>query len=269
MLAEINSIDLPSGVTLEYAEQGDPSAPPVLFLHGLSDSWRSFELVLPLLPESIHAFALTQRGHGDSSRPEAGYLFRDFAADVAAFMDVLGLEAAVIVGHSMGSGIARRFALDYPERSLGLVLAASFASFSANAGAQQLWEEGVSELEDPVDPNFVREFQLSTISQPVPEAFLETIIRESLKMPARVWKATVAGSLQEDFKGGTGKIKAPTMLIWGDHDEMVPHSEQIEQLAEIPDSRLVTFEGTGHAVHWEQPDRFASDVARFIERTGT
>lgn len=267
MLPDIKSIELPTGVTLEYAEQGDSSGTPVLFLHGLSDSWHSFELILPLLPKSLHAFALTQRGHGDSSRPEAGYLFRDFAADVAAFMDALDLPSAVIVGHSMGSGITRRFALDYPERARGLVLAASFASFATNPGAQQLWEEGVSEMEDPVDPDFVREFQVSTISQPVPEAFLETIVRESLKMPARVWKASVAGSLQEDFKG-PGRIEVPTLLIWGDHDEMVPHSDQIEQTAEIPDSRLVVFEGTGHAVHWEQPDRFASDVVRFIERLG-
>ncbi|MEQ9814027.1 MAG: alpha/beta fold hydrolase [Azospirillaceae bacterium] len=78
----------------------------MLLLHGLSDSWRSFELALPHLPDSIRVFALSLRGHGDSRRPEAGYHFRDFAADVAAFMDALDLESTVVVGHSMGSAVA-------------------------------------------------------------------------------------------------------------------------------------------------------------------
>ena len=79
---------------LPYVEQGDPAGVPVVLLHGGTDSWRSFEPVLPYLPGSIHAFALTLRGHGDASRPAAGYRPRDFAADVAAFLDSQGLESA-------------------------------------------------------------------------------------------------------------------------------------------------------------------------------
>lgn len=269
MAPEIKSVELHAGMTLQYIEQGEPSGVPVLFLHGLSDSWHSFELVLPHLPRSIRAFALTQRGHGDSSRPEAGYRFHDFAADMAAFMDVLGLEKAVVVGHSMGSAVARRFALDHPGRTQGLVLAASFASFATSPVAQQLWDEVVSEMEDPVDPSFVREFQKSTTAQPVPQAFLETVVRESLKLPARVWRATVAGSLQEDFAGESDRIEAPTLLVWGDRDEMVPLEDQYEQTTEIGDSRLVVYEGAGHAVHWEEPDRFAADIVRLIETVST
>lgn len=269
MAPTINSVELSTGVTLQYVEQGDPSGVPVLFLHVLSDSWYSFELVLPHLPESIRAFAMTQRGHGDSSRPEAGYRFHDFAADVAAFMDGLGLDAAVVVGHSMGSAIARRFALDHPERTLGLVLAASFASFATNPVAQQLWDEVVSEMEDPVDPAFVREFQESTIAQPVPQAFLEAVVQESLKLPARVWKMTISGSLQDDFTGESERIEAPTLLVWGDHDGMVPHGDQDEQMAVITNSQLAVYEGIGHAVHWEDPDRFASDLTSFIKTVST
>lgn len=73
MAPEIKSVELLKDVTLQYAQQGNPSGTPVLLLHGLSDSWHSFERVLPHLPESIRAFALTQRGHGDASRPAAGY----------------------------------------------------------------------------------------------------------------------------------------------------------------------------------------------------
>lgn len=60
----IQSIRLSSGIELPYAEQGDPAGVPVVFVHGVTDAWRSFEGVLPHLPASSHAFALTQRGHG-------------------------------------------------------------------------------------------------------------------------------------------------------------------------------------------------------------
>jgi non-heme chloroperoxidase len=65
---EIKSVELPTGVTLQYAEQGDPAGIPVLLLHGYSDSWHSYGRVLLHLPEDIRTFALTLRGHGDSSR---------------------------------------------------------------------------------------------------------------------------------------------------------------------------------------------------------
>ncbi len=261
----VKSVELPTGVKLQYVEQGDPSGVPVLLLHGLSDSWHSFETVLPHLPESIRAFALTQRGHGDSTHPEEGYRPHDFAADVAAFMDALGLEAAVVAGHSLGSAVAQRFAIDHPGRTLGLVLAGSFASLAASPVAQGLWDEVVSKMEDPVDPGFVREFQESTLAQPVPQAFMETVVRESLKLPAHVWRATVAGTLQDEFSEELGKIEAPTLLVWGDQDGMVPRGDQDAQTAAIASSRLVVYEGAGHAVHWEEPERFASDLVTFVE----
>src|SRR5688572_33110782 len=122
MKLNVKYAELPNKIRLPYVEQGDASGIPVIFLHGYTDSWRSFELLLPELPERVRAFALTQRGHGDASRPETGYSQSDFAADVAAFMDAAGLQSAVIAGHCMGGFNAQRFAIDYPERALGLVL---------------------------------------------------------------------------------------------------------------------------------------------------
>ena len=106
----INTIELPDQVKLPYAEQGHSAGVPLLLLHGFADSWHSFERALPHLPESIRSFALTQRGHGDASRPDTGYNPRDFATDLEAFMDALRLEAAVIAGGSSGGFVARRFA---------------------------------------------------------------------------------------------------------------------------------------------------------------
>ena len=120
-------ITLSTGVRMEYVEQGSAEGVPVVFLHGVTDSWHSFERVLPLLPPAIHAFAVSQRGHGDSSRPASGYRFTDMSDDLLAFMDAMTLPAAVIVGHSMGASVAQRFVVDHPERVAGIVLIGSFS----------------------------------------------------------------------------------------------------------------------------------------------
>jgi non-heme chloroperoxidase len=133
------SVELPEGLRLPYVEQGDSTGVPVLLLHALADSWRSFERVLPQLPRSIHAFAVTQRGHGDADRPAAGYGVEEFTADVAAFMDAVGLEAAVIVASSSAGLTARRFAADHPQRTLGIVLVGAHGWWWRKTSASRSW----------------------------------------------------------------------------------------------------------------------------------
>jgi non-heme chloroperoxidase len=269
MAPVIKVVQLPNDVRLSYAEQGDPSGVPLLLLPGLGDSWRSFELVMARLPESIRAIALTQRGHGDSSHPSDGYGFHDFAADLAAVMDALNLEAAVIAGHSASGFFAQRFALDNPERTLGLVFIGSPTTLRGHPGLQEVWDSTISRLADPVDPSFVREIQRGAVVRPVPEEFFETLVQEALKVPARVWRTALGTFLEEDFSGELDKIKAPTIIVWGDRDATVGQGDQ-EALAEaIVGSRLIVYGGVGHSPHWEEPDRFASDLVTFIETLGT
>jgi pimeloyl-ACP methyl ester carboxylesterase len=257
-------VELPNQAKLCYVEQGDSSGVPVLFLHGASDSWRSFERTLPHLPESIRAIALTQRGHGDSSRPSRGYRCQDFASDLAAFMDALDLRTAVIAGHSMGGVVAQRFALDYPERALALVLAGSSPTMRGNSEVQELWDSAISTLTDPVDRGFVVEFQESTLAQFIPEPFLETVIQESLKVPARLWKAMFASLLQDDWSHEINKIKAPTLILWGDRDAFCSRRDQDALARSISTSQLVVYSNTGHALHWEEPELFADDLVEFV-----
>lgn len=265
MMPVVKSVQLAGRVRLEYVEQGDPAGVPVVMLHGVTDSWHSFQPVLPHLPESIRAIALTQRGHGDAGRPASGYRTRDFAADVAAFGDALGLGPAVIVGHSMGSTNAKRFAIDYPGRTRGLVLVGAFASYRSNATLVDFWDAAVARLADPVAPGFAREFQESTLARPVPPAFLDTVVRETLKAPARVWRASFAGFFEDDFAAELGKIAAPTLVLWGDRDGLARRADQEVLLAGIAGSRLKIYEGTGHALHWEEPERFAAELTAFVE----
>jgi non-heme chloroperoxidase len=265
------SVELSNRVKLPYVEQGNPSGVPAVFLHGFLDSWRSFEPVLSNLPETIHAFALTQRGHGDASRPAAGYGVGDFAADLTAFMDVLRLGAAVIVGHSMGSAVALRFAIDHPDRTSGLVLVGASASIGANPNARETWNALLSRLTNPVDPEFIREGLKKTLAQPVPQALFESLVRENLKVPTFVWRAALDARwrAEGDFAGELAKITVPTLIVWGDRDVRYTRSEQEIIAAAIPDSQLVVYPGAGHLLHVEEPDRVASDLAAFIAELET
>jgi non-heme chloroperoxidase len=71
--------------------------------------------------------------------------------------------------------------------------------------------------------------------------------------------------MADDFSSELHKITAPTLLVWGEQDALVPRSDQHAQLAAITDSQLEVYEGTGHSVHWEQPERFTNDLVNFIE----
>jgi pimeloyl-ACP methyl ester carboxylesterase len=259
------SVDLPTGVRLNYVERGDPRGTPVVLLHGYTDSRRSYDLVLPLMPPSFHVFAVTLRGHGDSSKPDSGYLPSDFASDLAAFLDAMQIESAVIVGHSMGSTVAQRFAIDYPSRTRALVLEGAFLPAARNEAVREFFQT-VRAFTDPVDPRVVREFQQSTLTRPVPAAFFETIVGESLKVPARVWKGALEPYTTVAFSDRLRELSVPTLLIWGDRDGFTLRAEQDALNRAIAGSRLTTYAGTGHCPHWEEPERFATDLIAFVNR---
>jgi pimeloyl-ACP methyl ester carboxylesterase len=149
---------LASGPRVHYAEQGDPSGEPIVFLPAYTDSWFSYSRVLPLLPPRYHAYALDQRGHGDSERPECCYTVEDFAGDVVAFLDAVGVGRATLVGHSGSCLVARRVAEAHPERVARLVLIGSPGSLGDNEEELEL-QTAVHGLQDPVPVQFARELQ--------------------------------------------------------------------------------------------------------------
>jgi non-heme chloroperoxidase len=260
---------LSTGVRLHYAERGDQAGEAIIFLHGYSDSWFSFSRVLPLLSPSYHAFALTQRGHGDSDKPDCCYTPHDFAADVDAFMDAVGIDEATLVGASTAALFAQRMALSYPRRVSRLVLIAPQTPAHENEALSGLREE-VRALEDPVPPEFVREFQESTIFQPVPQEFLDTVVSESLKLPAHVWRDYLEQavlSIDHDYVVELREIKAPTLILWGEQDALFPREEQERLAAAIPGATLRVYPDTGHAVHWDRPEQVVRDLEAFIKDT--
>lgn len=264
MTTKLRTIQLPGRVRLEFAERGERGGLPVIALHGVTDSWRSFEPLFPHLPSDLHLLAPTQRGHGGSDKPLAGYAPADFAADVVAFMDALAIERAVLVGHSMGSIHAMRCAIDHPARVAGLLLAGTMPWFGRPTEMIRFHREQIVPLEDPVPEAFAREFQLGTLARPIAADWLDGFVAESLKVPARVWRAAFAGFIGDDFTARLREIDVPTQIAWGRHDLFCAAAEQQALLRLIRGAHLVEYADAGHAMHWEEPQRFARDLADFV-----
>jgi pimeloyl-ACP methyl ester carboxylesterase len=261
----VSQVTLATGVTLEYAERGPRDATPVILLHGVTDSWRSFEPLLPHLPAGVRVLALTQRGHGGSSRPD-DYRYAALAGDVAAFMDALALPRAVIVGHSMGSLVALRFAIDRPERTAGLVLLGAFHTVKGHPEVQAFWDSALAGLTDPVDPALARAFQESTIATPIAPAQLDLFVAESLRVPARVWRGTFREFLATDFSAELSRIGAPALIVAGGRDTFSRRQERDALAASLRGATVVDHPDLGHALHWEAPARVGADIGRLLVR---
>ena len=226
-------LPLSTGITVEYVAQGPDTGVPVILLHGLSDSWRSYEPLLPHLPSSIRAYAISLRGHGDSDRPTASYTMRDMASDVVAFMDATRIDMATIVGHSMGARVAMRLAVDHPTRVRRLMLLGAFAPGLPNPALDEL-QTIVDGLTESAVPAFAREFQESTITRPVASGFVDTMVGESLKLAPATWRAVLGGFLADDVSAQLATARMPALLVWGERDAFVPRRDQDALCADVP-----------------------------------
>jgi len=260
----INSIELPSKVKLEYAEQGNPDGIPVILLHGFTDSWHSYEMIMPYLPPTLHVYSISQRGHGNSSKPRKGYQPEDFANDIADFIQQMGIHNPILIGHSMGSTIVQSFVSKYPLRTRGIILAGALANYDKPELIN--FKKTIDQLTDPVDSMFAAEFQKSTAYRPIPFSMMKLFIEESGKLPAYVWKGVAAGWGNSAYTNQLINYKNPALLIWGNKDIFIPQKDQEILQKSLQKSSLKIYEGTGHAIHWEEPERFAKDVVEFVER---
>jgi non-heme chloroperoxidase len=261
MLTE-QAIRLPNGVTLRYVEQGSAAATPLILLHGFPDSWLSYQTVLANLPSTIRAIALSQRGFGNSDKPDGSYHPRDLAGDLADFMTLRRIPRAILAGHSMGALVAQRFALDFPERVAGLALIGTFKTLRDSAELAELIDE-VSKMSGPIDLDLVRAFQASTLAQPVSDEFFRTVVAEGARLPLAIWRAVLKEVAAYDDFTELAQIIAPTILFWGERDNFSTYEQQQELASEIPGAELRVYAGAGHSLHWEEPRRFAADLANF------
>ncbi len=261
MLTE-QSIRLPDGATVRYVEQGPRDEMPLILLHGFPDSWLSYEMVLTNLPSTIRAIALSQRGFGNSDKPDDGYHPRDLAVDLLNFMKLRRIPRAVLVGHSMGALVAQRFAIDFPELVAGLALIGTFKTLRDSGELAELIDE-IAGMADPIELDLVRAFQASTLAQPVLDAFFQTVVTEGARLPLSIWRAALREIAAYDDSAELPRIAAPTILFWGERDNFSTYEQQQDLASQIPGAELRVYAGAGHSLHWEEPRRFATDLANF------
>jgi pimeloyl-ACP methyl ester carboxylesterase len=253
--------ELPSGLTLPYVSVGSSIATPVLLLHAWGESRRSFDRLLRLLPHTVRAMAIDQRGHGAADRPKDGYALADFADDVVAFMDAVGVPSAVLLGSSSGGYVAQQVAVTNPSRVTGLVLVGSPRTLRGRPS----FADEVDQLSDPMDVAWVRQ-SLTWFPRfhQVPESYIEDRVQDGARTPAHVWRETFNGLCNAAPPTDTATISAPTLIVWGDRDELLTREQEEDLAGAILGSRLVVYENTGHLVLWEQPERLARDLTAFV-----
>jgi pimeloyl-ACP methyl ester carboxylesterase len=258
----VGRLRLATGVSLSYASSGPSSARPVVLLHAWAESRRSFDRLVPLLPDSMRAIAVDQRGHGDAEKAPAGYSLESLAADIEALMDAVGIASAVLVGSSSGGYVAQQVAATYPSRVAGLVLVGSPRSLRE----RPTFADEVDALTDPIDPAWVRQtLTWFPRHRDVPSSYLDDRVEDGVRISAHIWRESFRALLAAEPPSDAGLITAPTLIVWGERDDLLTRDQQEALAAAIATSRLVVYEDTGHLVLWEQPERLASDLTAFIE----
>jgi pimeloyl-ACP methyl ester carboxylesterase len=174
-------------------------------------------------------------------------------------MDALDVPRAVLVGHCMGSFVARKLYELAPGRVARLVLLA--AGPTASNGVITSLLEAVNQLTDPVDESFVREFQMGTVHAPVPASFMEAVIANSRRMPARIWRSALLGLLNDEVHLSTPSV--PTLVLGGRQDSVFSVTEHMVLARQFPRGELQLVDGVGHSLHWEMPETFVSALIRF------
>ena len=259
--AIVGRLELATGIALPYDARGAGEGTPVLLLHAWGESRGAFDRLIDLLPDTLRVMAIDQRGHGDADAPATGYSLDDFADDAVAFMDAAGVPSAVLVGVSSGGYVAQQVAISNPHRVAGLVLVGSPRSLRGRPA----FADEVDLLIDPVDESWVREsLDWFPRFHDVPQPYIDDRVRDGARIPARVWRETFYGLCDAAPPTDRGTIACPTLIVWGARDELLRREQQEKLAAAIADSRLVTYENTGHLVMWEQPRRVARDLTAFV-----
>lgn len=228
METHVNQIEL-NGLTFEYRESGEHSAPPLVVLHALGKSAESWDKVAAVLGEKYRVLALDQRGHGGSGRTSM-YTFELMCDDLLHFANAMNLGRLTLIGHSMGGTVSYLFAERYPSRIERLIVEDTPPPFPDKP------------IEIPSKP-----------SDPLPFDWLvvPSILRQ-LNEPNPEWWACLTN------------IIMPTLIIGGGSSSPIPQNKLQEVSELIPNCELVTIEDAGHFVHDTNLPAFLAAVKSFL-----
>lgn len=236
-----------------FTEWGEPGAPQVLLLHGGNQSCHSWDLVSLHLSDRYHVFALDQRGHGDSEwNRELDYSIDAMVADARAFIADQGLDRPVVVGHSMGGRVTLTLAVDEPELARGLVIVDVGPEISEQ-GAKVIADFVVhnvefDDLEEFLD-NVVRYDPFRSrehISRTVKYNMLR---RADGKYVSKVDHRRIPLRSKDLTLEHVTMIPCPTLVVRGQHSDILEPDAAERFAATLPQGRLVTVADCGHNVH--------------------
>lgn len=267
------------GVPLVVAETGNPDGPAILFIHGYSQSLLSWKEQLsdPDLQSKFRIVALDLRGHGASGKPWTtdAYTSEDWGGDIAHIMAQKGLEKPVLIGWSMGGSVISAYVRHHGTEDIsGIVFAAGALSFAGRQNppdpdtmppeAAETMRSMMQMLSPDIQANLAgtSAFVDNLAAVPLSEDIMEEALIYNMMLPAYVRSAMFENQTSYDDLANT--IDVPTILIHGDADALVPYDVAVINQPLIPGSRLITYEGIGHAPFLEAPARFNKDVAEFV-----
>lgn len=250
------------GVNL-YVEDINPSGhKTIVFIHGWPLSHKQFEYQFNVLPaKGYRCIGIDWRGFGQSDKPYSGYTLDRLADDIRQVVAVLQLKNFTLVGHSTGGAIAIRYMSRYNGYGVnGLVLidAAAPTGFSPET-AKQLVQQSLNDRPKMMQ-GVIDTFFFQYISKPFSDWFFQMGIQ------AAGWStaAIIVMLRDEQLHADLPRITAPTLIVHGIHDKVIPFA-QAEQLNKtIKHSQLIPFQYSGHGLFWEERDKFNEVLMQFI-----
>ncbi|GLW11273.1 alpha/beta hydrolase [Microtetraspora sp. NBRC 13810] len=251
---------------VHYRERGEGT--PVVMLHATLHDHHDFDAVAPGLAERYRTITVDWPWHGESESPRAPQkpgvtLFAEVLQDVVTN---LGLPPAFFIGNSVGGFSAARLAITHPDRVRGLVMvnAGGFVSWNplTRSSARLLGVPSVTRL---LMPRLVNSYMRART--PEDAAIVRRVVaraktREGARTAAAIWREFPTPG--HDLRGRVGELRAPTLLVWGALDPVLPLRAGRVTHETIPGSRLEVFQA-GHVVFSSEPDAFLAVVRSFFE----
>ncbi len=236
---EVPVLGLP--VRYEVAGRGDP----VVLVHGLSGSTRWWARNVPSLAEHYRVYLVNLPGFGALRFSGPRFVLAEATSWLLAWMEAVGLESAHLVGHSMGGYLCLKVAARRPDvvRRLALVDPAGMPSHRTMLGH--------------LGPLLLS----ARYARPT---FLPVLVRDALYAGPFTLLRAARDLLAEDVRGDLRRVGAPTLLVWGERDPLIPPSVGDVMRAEIPTSRLLVIEGAGHNPMFDRPEGFNEALLAFF-----
>jgi 3-oxoadipate enol-lactonase len=244
---------------------------PLLLIMGLGSDLTSWILQIPEFSKKYQVIAFDNRGAGRTDAPDMPYSTVMMADDTAGLLDALGIERAHILGLSMGGMIAQELALKYPKRVKSLVLAATAAS--PYAWATHLLGAMLRLAQEGVTPEALTALRVSWLftdnffeNPELVRTVIDTMVANPHPQPMHAYARQFAAANEHDTRRRINQITAPTLVLVGREDILLPVEMSEELAAGIPNSELAVLEGGGHGFQVEIAGRFNQAVMDFLAK---